>query len=95
MGGVLFLLLCLGFFLFYSDFAEVNIQLSFLDFPIFISEIILFFCFVLFLIGQHFRQLRPASFAIGIWVFFVWVLLKAGWEVVDEAHSPFSQSFFL
>lgn len=51
---------CLCSAIFYSNFAELHIQLSFLDFPIFVGEILMFFMVVLFTIktflkGQ-FRQ---------------------------------------
>lgn len=69
---------CFCYSVFNRYFAEINIRLPFLDFPIFIGEITLAVCFLLSLIRLKIR----ASFTIKKWhvfasIYFIFVLAKA------------------
>lgn len=70
-------LFSLGYVLFSRLFAELHIQLPFLDFPIFVGEVLLLICFVLFLVkyGANTQQLPKWYY----WIigYFVFVVFKA------------------
>lgn len=71
-------LLCifsLGYSLFHRSFAELHVQPSFLDFPLFIGEILLIICFVLSLFVIDFRN--PQRWHWAMLVFYIFVLAKA------------------
>jgi len=78
--------LCLGliavvnffYLIFGARFAEINIQLAFLDFPIFIGEWLMFFCMIIFLIQILIRKMYWKGWRIWIWIlfYFIWVMIK-------------------
>jgi hypothetical protein len=75
-------LILIGFYsfgaaVFYRQFAHLHIQLPQLSFPIFISEITLFLCGVLFLINWRINKFKLTKWNLAVCVYFVWVLLKA------------------
>jgi len=76
--GMYLLLLCsLGYFLNARRFAELHIQFSFLDFPIFIGEIILFFCFFL-LTAKYYVSKPPWNHWHAIlFLYIIFVVMKA------------------
>lgn len=69
---------CIIFYsIFGSSFAEINIQLSFLDFPIFVGELLMIFC-VLVLIAHFFIEpIRLSRWHMWVLVYFAWVIFKA------------------
>ncbi|VAX35715.1 hypothetical protein MNBD_UNCLBAC01-515 [hydrothermal vent metagenome] len=69
-------ILSLGYILFYSTFAEYHIQLSFLNFPIFVGEIILSLCVVLFF-SKCLIQTSFNKYYFLVIGYFVFVLIKA------------------
>ena len=74
-------LYCLFSSVFQRIFAHLHIQLPFLDFPVFIGEILLFFCGILLLFhwkmnGRKSTQIHFILFA----VFVAWILFKAFWH---------------
>ena len=76
LGILAIALYSLGASLFDSNFAEIHIQLSFFNFPIFISELLLCFCLILLFlklwITQGFRRWH------WLWaVYFGWVIILA------------------
>jgi len=77
LGLCLFGLVCLGYTLFARRFAELHLQLPFLDFPIFIGEILLFLCLIILAIKW---LNKPPQF--NIWhcclgIYLVFILMKA------------------
>lgn len=79
-----------AYIIFNSYFAEININLKFLEFPIFIGEILLLICLTVFLF--NFRKnlakiSRPVQVAGAIYVLFI--LLKAGLGYVQWGPLAF------
>lgn len=75
-----FLLLgVLGYFytLFHHDFADIHIQLPFLDFPIFVGEIFLFICFFLLIVKLILLGRKPNKWHYLYFVALLFVLIKA------------------
>jgi len=70
----------LGYVLFGASFAEYNFQLPFLDFPIFVGEMLIGACATLFLLkyGVRFKKRH-----IGIIAFFSFVVIKALWGYAE------------
>lgn len=69
---------CYFYSIYAADFAELNVQLPFLDFPIFIGEILLFICVLL--MGILFFKSPPRlndPVSIAVIFYGAWVLLKA------------------
>jgi glycosyltransferase involved in cell wall biosynthesis len=64
----------LGYVLFYRQFAELNIHLPFLNFPIFVGEVLLFLCLCAFLLKGDLRIEKKHYWIVG---YFAFVLLKA------------------
>jgi hypothetical protein len=65
---------CLFSSIFVSDFAEVNIALPFLDFPIFISEQLLFILVILFA-GKLLITKETKPWILGCSIYVVWILI--------------------
>ena len=63
-----------GYIIFNRSFAELNVQLPFLDFPIFIGEMLLFLCLCLFLNKGDLRINKKSFWIIA---YFVFVIVKA------------------
>ncbi len=61
--------------IFSRNFAEIQLETSFLNFPVFIGEIILFFCLILSFFVFDFRPIKGWQW--GVVVYFVFVALKA------------------
>jgi len=75
-GLIIIGILSLGYVLFWSTFAESHIQVSFLNFPIFVGEIVLFLCLILFSV----KLLMKPVFKRCYWpliIYFVFVIWKA------------------
>src|SRR3990167_4598330 len=75
-GLVLLGFFCLLYAIFARTFAELNIQLSLLDFPIFIGEIFMLLCFVLVV---AYWSISPPTSHLLQYVFvlyFIWLILK-------------------
>ena len=68
--------LCLLYVLFGSNIAERHIQFSFLDFPLFIGEQVLFLCMVLFLMRIRLVNLKNELSVFIILGYFVFVGIK-------------------
>ncbi|MCD4781637.1 MAG: hypothetical protein K8S27_13970 [Candidatus Omnitrophica bacterium] len=66
-----------GYMLWGNYLAEFNLSFSFLDFPIFISEIVLFVCFLLFVIRNHGKNISERPVYLMITGYILFVLLKA------------------
>ncbi|MDP2939821.1 MAG: O-antigen ligase family protein [Candidatus Omnitrophota bacterium] len=77
LGITLLGLFSLGYCIFENLFAEINIQLNFLDFPIFIGEILFFFCLILLLIKWAINKEKNVFFNYVIFIYFLFVLVKA------------------
>jgi hypothetical protein len=62
-----------GYLLWSNYLAEFKLRVGFLNFPIFISEIVLLLCFVLFVIANHRKKIteQKLSLFIALYVFFV------------------------
>ena len=67
----------LGYILFLKRLAERNIQLPFLDFPIFVGEILLFVCLLLFIAKYRNNSQRLTKWHYLIIGYFVFVIIKA------------------
>ncbi len=70
-------LFSLGYVLFSRVFAELHIQLPFLDFPIFVGEVLLLICLVLFLVKYGANTPRLPKWHYWIIGYFMFVVLKA------------------
>ena len=68
-------LISIGYVLLHKMFAELHLQFFFLDFPIFIGEWLLFFCFVLFSVKCVINKYNPPKWQryllIGYFVFII------------------------
>jgi len=69
----------LGYVLFVRKFAELHIQLSFLDFPIFVGEILLFLCLVLLIIKWMNQRKKLNAWHYCLFVYGIFFLAKALW----------------
>ena len=69
----------LGYVIFYSSFAELNIRFPFLNFPIFVGEILLFVCLLLFLAKCGKNPPRLTNWHYLILGYFIFVLSKAAY----------------
>lgn len=67
----------LGYVLFIRPFAELNIQFPFLDFPVFVGEILLFICLLLFLVKCSNNPQRLTKWHYLMICYFVFVVIKA------------------
>ncbi|MDD5109299.1 MAG: O-antigen ligase family protein [Candidatus Omnitrophica bacterium] len=91
---------CYLYSIFGSDFAENSINLFFLDFPIFIGEIILIICLILFLVKLKFVFLQFPRFRYMLLVYCGFLLFKAlygyfNWGPLAFRHSAiFYYPFF-
>ena len=65
----------LCYILFFKGFAEMHIQFSFLDFPVFVGEILLIICFILSLFIVDVKNIRKWHWATI--VFSGFILIKA------------------
>lgn len=63
--------------IFWSNFAEVNIQFPFLNFPIFIGEFLLGFCLIGFFIKHKFAQIELKVWHYFLFFYIAFVLFKA------------------
>jgi len=69
------------YFMYFSDFAETHIQFSFLNFPIFIGEMLLIFCGTLSILKLNIHW-KTRKITLNAWhqliiAYFIWVLIKA------------------
>lgn len=70
----------LFYVVFSRNFAEMRLQVSFFNFPIFIGEILLFLCLVLSFLVFDFRSIK--SWQWGVVFYFACVILKALWGYI-------------
>jgi len=77
IGLGLILFYCLAVSKFAAYFAQIHVSLSFLPFPIFVGEILLFICLVLFLSVSKDAKLFNQRSTVLLSLYFAWVLLKA------------------
>lgn len=77
-GVVLVGLLSLGYCIFLRRFAELHIILPYLSFPIFIGEIVLVICLILFFLKHYFmrNKITFTLFFIGTAVYVLFILMK-------------------
>ncbi|MCX5782778.1 MAG: O-antigen ligase family protein [Elusimicrobia bacterium] len=73
----IFGVLCVLYTIFYRNFAELHIKLSFLNFPIFISEIVLLISFLLFIIFFREYLINKSLITYSLYAYFAFVLVKA------------------
>ena len=67
----------LGYVMFIRPFAEIHIQFSFLNFPIFLGEILLALCFFVFLIRDKWQLKKIKKKHVIIIAYFAFVIFKA------------------
>jgi|GEM_PF-1490306 len=83
-GLVLLFLLIAAYFLFGANFAELHIFL-FRAFPVFVGEIALAICFVLFTFRYLVSGSRVQKSSLWIWIFYgFWILVKAMSGYIDN-----------
>jgi len=70
-------LFSLGYVIFVRFFAELHLQLPFLNFPIFVGEILLFGCLILFLVKYYNNPQKLTKWHYLIICYFVFVVIKA------------------
>lgn len=64
------------YILFSSPFAELHIQLPFLDFPVFVGEILLFMCLVLFAVRCNLSPLKLNKWHYILIAYFLFIVVK-------------------
>lgn len=69
---------CLAYSLFYRKFAEFHVDLAIFDFPIFLGEILLFICLLIFFIKVSLKPAKVSKFGYLLILYFLFVILKAG-----------------
>lgn len=87
LGWSLIGLISLGYILFTNLFAELHIQLPFLDFPIFIGEILLMACLCIFI----FKNIPIKKLEKRYWIiitFFAFVVIKAFYSYFQREREP-------
>jgi len=72
-------LFSLGYLLFSREFAELHVQFPFLNFPVFIGEILLFLCAILLLKKWKIKHQKFNIWYYLLFSYFGFVLLKAFW----------------
>lgn len=73
-------LCCLGYVVFIKIFAEQHLQLPFLNFPVFVGEWLLLFCFIVFLVKCTINKQRLHRWQHYLLIaYFYFVILKAFW----------------
>ncbi len=71
-------LISLAYSLWGADFAQLHISLPFLNFPIFIGEILLFICGIVFILGLSLKIVHPRpAIAISLVIYILWLWWKA------------------
>ncbi|MBU1112945.1 MAG: O-antigen ligase family protein, partial [Candidatus Omnitrophica bacterium] len=72
-------LISFGYLLFRREFAECHIQFSFLDFPIFIGEILIFLCLIV--LSMKWKKFPPKlkAWHYSLFFYFIFVAAKAFW----------------
>jgi len=68
---------CLCYSIFWSTFAELHIQLSIFNFPIFVGEILLLFCSILLILKWALGQIELKQWHLWLAAYVVWILIKA------------------
>ncbi len=95
--GLMFIgLISLGYVIWVSPFAELHIQLPFLDFPIFIGELLLFLCLVLFFIKYNNASQWVFRFSQYLLVgYFIFVIGKTFWGYLEWGPLAFRNAALL
>jgi len=70
-------LFCLGYVLFHVPFAELNIRLSFFNFPIFVGEILLGICLITFIIKYKIQGVKLNRWHYLLIAYFIFIVTKA------------------
>ncbi len=87
----------LGYVVFIRRLAEQHIQFPFLNFPIFVGEIVLFFCLVLFLVkckfAHSFKKMTESHYLILL--YFAFVIIKALYGYVKYGPLAFRHAALL
>lgn len=100
-GLVLIGMVCLGYLLFYSFFAKVNIVIPFFNFPIFIGEMLLIVCLILFLLKFFIYPQKSTVLYTIFFNFFIFLVVKTyfgylQWETLALRHAAlFIYSLFI
>ncbi|MEI8011086.1 MAG: hypothetical protein WCI27_01205 [Candidatus Omnitrophota bacterium] len=84
LGLAMIFFYCIGVSFFFSDFAEMHMTFSFLPFPVFIGEIILFSCILLLLGLSRWQKYLGFRTLLLLALYFGWVLLKA---LINYVHD--------
>ncbi len=70
-----------------SNFSELHLSFSFLNFPVFIGEILMAFCFVLLCVRHRLRPVVWSRWQKAMWIYLILIVFKALWDL-DHYHSP-------
>ena len=73
---------CYCYAVFFSSFAELNIKLPFLNFPIFVGEILLALCIVLLIIKWKVSSIRFNRWHYLLFAFISFILIKAAYGYI-------------
>ena len=82
-------LYCVGCAIFWSSFAELNIDLTFLDFPIFIGEILLAICLALLFYHWKKTNIKFHSYYYWLAAYALWILGKTFYGYVAMGPLAF------
>jgi len=88
--GLFFIgIFCLGYGLFVRRFAELHLQLPFLDFPIFIGEILLFICLILLFLKYKLNPQKLQFWHYCLFFYLTFILTKAFWGYFEWGPLAF------
>jgi len=82
IGLLLISVVCLCYAIFGSSFAELNVNLPFFNFPVFIGEIFLGSCLMVWFLGRAGGPFVFRGWHALILAYVVWILIKALWGYV-------------
>jgi len=77
LGIVLLAVYAVLYSVYYRSFAELNIQFSFLDFPIFVGEILLFTSIILLILHWKTKPIQFQRYHFLVLLYIFWLLIKA------------------
>ncbi len=70
-------LFCICYSVFWSNFAKIRLVLPFLNFPVFVGELLLAFCLIAFFIKWRIKGIHFSKWHLLWGVYVLWVLVKA------------------
>lgn len=89
MGFFLLIVFAFSYSLFERKFAELHIQLPFLDFPIFVGEIFLVVCIIMLILLWRYQSIELKAWHYLLVAYIIWFLFNAFWGYFQEGPLAF------